>query len=257
MYVILLVLGLLLALAGVVAIGLGIPIQEFGLGNTLIMAGTVALTGGLILVGLAMVVRQLRRLLDATRALNTSAGLVPEPYDPGYAVGPERPRPEPVSQRPEPVAKTSEPAWAPTAEAPAPGASLPPLVALASGTIETELPPPADEDEQPEREPEREPEPVPQAVQEPAPERRPRSAAMQDFARGMTFDNVWSDEAAAAEPVPPASPRTDVLKSGVIGGMPYTLYADGSIEAELSTGTMRFASFTELRDFIERSRSES
>jgi hypothetical protein len=42
-----------------------------------------------------------------------------------------------------------------------------------------------------------------------------------------------------------------ILKSGVIDGMPYTLYADGSIEAQLPHGTVRFGSITELRAHIE------
>jgi hypothetical protein len=44
-----------------------------------------------------------------------------------------------------------------------------------------------------------------------------------------------------------------VLKSGVVNGMPYTLYADGSIEAQLPEGTLRFGSITELRNHIEQS----
>jgi len=101
------------------------------------------------------------------------------------------------------------------------------------------------------------------------------------------FDSVWPDRAAAAPahepakheagfdmplpPIPsrpgerrpteirteispkPASERGPaVLKSGVIDGMPYTLYADGSIEAALSTGTVKFASVDELRAHLEK-----
>ena len=42
-----------------------------------------------------------------------------------------------------------------------------------------------------------------------------------------------------------------VLKSGVVEGMAYTLYTDGSIEAKLPQGTVRFASVAELRAHIE------
>jgi hypothetical protein len=42
-----------------------------------------------------------------------------------------------------------------------------------------------------------------------------------------------------------------ILKSGVIDGMAYTLYTDGSIEAELPQGTMRFGSIDELRAHLE------
>ena len=52
---------------------------------------------------------------------------------------------------------------------------------------------------------------------------------------------------------PPAEPRPiAILKSGVIDGMAYTLYTDGSIEAELPQGTMRFASIDDLRLHLEK-----
>jgi hypothetical protein len=35
--------------------------------------------------------------------------------------------------------------------------------------------------------------------------------------------------------------------------MAYTLYTDGSIEAELPQGTLRFGSLDELRDYLARS----
>ena len=37
--------------------------------------------------------------------------------------------------------------------------------------------------------------------------------------------------------------------------MAYTLYSDGSIEAEMPQGTMRFASVIELRAYLEKSSS--
>jgi hypothetical protein len=64
-------------------------------------------------------------------------------------------------------------------------------------------------------------------------------------------------EAAPFEPAPPveeaAKPRAvAILKSGVVDGMSYTLYVDGSIEAELPQGTLRFASIHELRAHLEQ-----
>jgi hypothetical protein len=48
-------------------------------------------------------------------------------------------------------------------------------------------------------------------------------------------------------------PRTvAILKSGVVDGMGYTLYVDGSIEAELPQGTLRFASIEDLRSHLEK-----
>jgi hypothetical protein len=42
-----------------------------------------------------------------------------------------------------------------------------------------------------------------------------------------------------------------VLKSGVVEGMAYKLYSDGSIEAELPQGILRFGSIAALRSHIE------
>lgn len=68
---------------------------------------------------------------------------------------------------------------------------------------------------------------------------------------------------AAAAPTTPAEPEAPmlppenepravaILKSGVVDGMGYTLYVDGSIEAELPQGILRFASINELRSHLE------
>ena len=54
-----------------------------------------------------------------------------------------------------------------------------------------------------------------------------------------------------AKPADNANPRSvAILKSGVVDGMGYTLYVDGSIEAELPQGTLRFASINELRSHL-------
>ena len=51
-------------------------------------------------------------------------------------------------------------------------------------------------------------------------------------------------------PVVPPEPEVEIFKSGVIDGMAYTLYTDGSIEAELAHGTVKFASIEELRAYL-------
>jgi hypothetical protein len=51
----------------------------------------------------------------------------------------------------------------------------------------------------------------------------------------------------APEPVP-----ISILKSGIVDGMAYTLYSDGSIEAQLPQGRLRFGSISELRAHIEQ-----
>jgi hypothetical protein len=105
-----------------------------------------------------------------------------------------------------------------------------------------------------------------------------------DRAAGGNFNTVWPGSARSAETVErarkpeaakPAKPAFDerepkdgqaptikpsegprpvaILKSGMIDGMAYTLYADGSIEAVLPTGPIRFASVEALRAHLEKS----
>lgn len=62
-------------------------------------------------------------------------------------------------------------------------------------------------------------------------------------------------ESADEVPQAAAANSVSVLKSGVVDGMAYTLYSDGSIEAQLPQGTLRFGSITELRHHIEQSAS--
>ncbi len=55
-----------------------------------------------------------------------------------------------------------------------------------------------------------------------------------------------------AHPERVIAPPVSVLKSGVVDGMAYTLYSDGSIEAQLPQGTLRFGSIADLRSHIEQ-----
>src|SRR3977135_4350626 len=64
MYPFLLSLSLIATAIGVFAIGFGIPNRDFSLGDMLIIVGTVAIVGGMIMFGLAAAVRQLRRIAD-------------------------------------------------------------------------------------------------------------------------------------------------------------------------------------------------
>ena len=43
-----------------------------------------------------------------------------------------------------------------------------------------------------------------------------------------------------------------VVKSGVVDTMAYSLYSDGSIEAQLPEGTVRFESIEELRAHLDQ-----
>src|SRR5258707_14336299 len=70
MSIMLSLLGIVIAAVGIAAIGFGIPINEFTLGTTIIVAGVSALTGGLILIGLAAGVAEPGRLGEALLTRN-------------------------------------------------------------------------------------------------------------------------------------------------------------------------------------------
>jgi hypothetical protein len=63
---------------------------------------------------------------------------------------------------------------------------------------------------------------------------------------------MQEEEPVVEEPQEDDDVPVAVLKSGVVDGMGYTLYVDGSIEAELPDGTLRFASINELRAHLEK-----
>jgi hypothetical protein len=292
MSVILLVLGILLTGAGVIALGYGISISETNLGNALIIAGTTTFSAGLLLIGLAAAVVQLNQIARALRPRAaarpprpgelTESGSIPvatlrQPPAPPMR-GPVPPKPAAAEPAPQVSASAIErlrsslgrsdrkAAGAPEGEA-LPHAPEPPAVQVPAGPgkLTNGATPPA-----------------PAAGVEAA--EAPKKGARLDFlfrgkpreAPSDSFDAVWpkrgaprADEPAneSAEPVrPPArswpaqpaeagaeepSQPPAILKSGVVDGMAYTLYADGSIEAQLPQGTVRFGSIAELRAHIE------
>lgn len=59
-------------------------------------------------------------------------------------------------------------------------------------------------------------------------------------------------EANGSLPRPEDQPEVTVLKSGVVDGMAYSLFSDGSIEAQMPEGMMRFASIDELRAHLDQ-----
>src|SRR5262245_52827258 len=128
MHVILLALGLVISLVGIVLIGFGIRNDGLGFGDTLVVAGTIAIIGSLVLIGLAPAIRQLRRIAQLLEPRPLPRALGPEPVAP---VAPAAP-PEPASPKvafapspPEPRFETSErPAPAERATAAAPEAPL-------------------------------------------------------------------------------------------------------------------------------------
>jgi hypothetical protein len=283
MSIVLFVVGAIAVMVGVGMVAFGIPINEFSFGNTLIVGGTTATVGGLIVIGLGATVAQLHRIAEtlAVRApLRAGRPLeaveaAPEPpvaVLPATRVPfPPKPRPEPAMREPleprmAPPADTGEhPAqsFAPTLRNPeAPPLTVDEEVSLSPSVNGSGAAPPRHA-----------------AAFEP-PWRAPAQPPPREIP-GTNFDAMWPPESkpprgpmggaapSAPRPEPPprepvtppelpeppaaSQPRTvAILKSGVVDGMGYTLYVDGSIEAELPQGTLRFASIEELRSHLEK-----
>ena len=86
----------------------------------------------------------------------------------------------------------------------------------------------------------------------------PRAEAARWVGRGEDREERRETARPAAER-PPATrqaqpgpeDQVEVLKSGTVGGMSYTLYTDGSIDAEFPDGKIRFSSIEDLRRHLE------
>jgi hypothetical protein len=358
MHAFLLSIGVMATAIGMFTIGFGIPINEFSFGNTLIIAGTVSVTGGLILIGIGAAVRELRRIADV--AGGRTPVRRPEPADPlapgvglrngtGLARGTVPLKPN--GESPNREARASEPRSTPvpaengTAEGLPTGRPRPNILPLMRAIADAAVMEEADT--------------VPLSPQAPAraaagPARSERVAEVKSAQRpvakltgGATaaamrtvalesprvedrwvdkpqqvekpqqphlFDTLWpagsnvdalaAGEAIVSEPKPKSEPKSkgesksksgskpksepkpkseaaipngwiepelavgekrdgaraatdaatelSVLKSGVIDGMGYTLYTDGTIDAQLSEGTMRFSSIDALREHLEK-----
>ncbi len=273
MMVLLLFAGIGFLLAGVLTIGFGIPVKEFSFGNTLILTGTVAACTGIIMLGLWMVVRELKNIArrlgpgakdedllfspDRPAAENASNAEPSAPSPPPWhedAGSRDRVRGD-VPSAPEPVEAASaakqrrnllfssssrrerERAQARTTDPSAPDARPPP--AGPPGSDSTEEPRATFDDAWPKSE-----------------RSRTADALPRRSGRAPSTLTEASAEAAGAERQAPAAkeepPPVTVLKSGVVDGMAYSLYSDGSIEAQMPEGMMRFASIDELRAHLDQ-----
>jgi hypothetical protein len=90
----------------------------------------------------------------------------------------------------------------------------------------------------------------------PKPERS-RAVEAPPQRRGGRAPPPLAEANAAADRNAPAArnedrPSATVLKSGVVDGMAYSLYSDGSIEAQMPEGLMRFTSIDELRAHLDQ-----
>jgi hypothetical protein len=201
---VLIVLAGVLVLAGLGGIAAGAPtwVLGVGLGSNLIQSGTISLVGGLVLFGLALVLRELQELTRRIAMLTAMSG-----------------------------------GRAHTAAQPPGQMALPPPLP-APGIHEGRLPP--------------EPE-YPPLRRERGRIRADRDEMADPFMSGMTSRSRAGEPSFVTEKNPSGAA---VVRSGIVGGMGYTLYADGSIEAELPMGTVRFNSLAELQEHVTRTGEE-
>jgi hypothetical protein len=304
MSLILLVFGILIAGAGVVAIAFGSSVSDSALGQSLIITGAITVVGGPMLMGLAALISQLSTIAESLRIRPTQIPRLADARQPSESqrrpepleAGPRLPDPRLPDSRAEqrlpdprpPDPRQAEPR-APEPRAPEPRPADPAAAIEVSGSalerLRSSVRPDrvvANGEDVPlspnghgaERKPEPRPEPEVRSGgsdggKEPRldflfrPKVPPRPPQ-----QGEQFDAMWPkrrpgdqskpDEVArqpSAGAEPPRAEREPrsvaILKSGVVDGMAYTLYADGSIEAQLPHGTVRFGSIAELRAHIE------
>lgn len=216
MHLILLLMSAILAAAGVAMLRYAVPMDDVA-GAALFTSGVVAIVGALILAGLAAAVRNLGQIAERLH-------IQPLPVPPVAAVEREDPAPRPVRTAPpvQGAARSSLLGWLGRGSSPAPVRAAPMAPSL-KPEAQAATPPPVDlaplariPDVPPP------PSPVP-----PPPLRAP------------------------PKPTPaPDIPATTVYRSGVIDGMAYSLFMDGSIEAELPTGRVKFATIDELQQYL-------
>ncbi|UWU95253.1 DUF308 domain-containing protein [Bradyrhizobium sp. CB1015] len=281
----LLIVGICAALAGLLAIIFGMTIREFSLGGTLIISGTIGVCSGMLLVGLHLVLLELKGIARRLAGAVAPSEVRVRPVLPGLAVpGSVAPEPmpaaavraEPAPPPPPPSPPPSPPPWqseaaarerprteAPQQEPEAPTAPEAPrrrnLLFASTSRKEREraeaksgeaAPPPADATEAPN---------LPPAsfdVAWPKPDRtrppEPPAAPRRPPPRSPTFAETAPAPAPEPPPAVESAPPVTVLKSGVVDGMAYSLYSDGSIEAQMPEGMMRFASIDELRAHLDQ-----
>jgi len=261
------VAGLVILVGGLLGIGFGLPEKEFSFGNTLILIGVLGACTGALLIAIGLVVRELRSISRAL-ASATPHDLRQDPFP--APLTPNVPRPAAAPRGPEPSRPSdTQPPWqadraardrSTTAAEPAPASEPVPA-------------PPAEESARKRRNllftstrREREATEGDEAAKAPA--ETPAEGAEPH----PSFDDAWPvpDRARALRrpgrepeevkpaPVPPPirrpaeAPPVTILKSGVVDGMAYSLYSDGSIEAQMPEGMVRFASIEDLRKHLEQ-----
>lgn len=214
MHLVLLVVGAMMAVAGALLVRSAVPIEDVAQAAW-VTGGIVAIVGGIIVAALAAAVRNLGRIAERL-------DIQPLPLAPVAAVGREDPAPRAV-RPPAPPAGPSLLGWlggrspAPVVHGKAPPAAAEPAP-VDLGPL-AQIP-----------EPSRAPPPPPVPAVRPLPRSATSPAAPQNGS--------------------PTSASAAVYRSGVIDGMAYTLFMDGSIAAELPQGRVKFATIDELQAYL-------
>lgn len=245
----LLIGGTVVLCVGVLTVVFGIPIKEFSFGNTMILAGAVVACTGIVLMGLYFVARELRNL---TRRLE---GGLPAPVAATRDVA-VRGRNAAGSSQPKAIKTPPRddmlfPRDPQTQEftgfdneidhsAPAlPSANSPSLSApwQEESPVRTRASSPAESGERPRRD-------VPFSSR-----RRDATDEIGDFSSGFESQPLRNGRGA---PRRGDAASVSIVKSGVVDSMAYSLYSDGSIEAQMPEGMVRFSSIDELRSHLDQ-----
>ncbi len=299
MYMFLLLLGAASTAAGLVLVASGVAHD----GASVITPGTIAVVGGLVLIGFAFVVRELQRIERAlaarpmpraTRPREAPASGAERQTGDARIPFPPKPKTESHLQAGNASASGEQEVFvslrekfptlvrienAPVVEdidvslSPAPPARAEEVVgevetraavgARANSGAATRVAPRLDANARSARASER-PKgsmfdafwPKGQRVRRDTPTATAQVVAPPSVAPAQGTEAAPDSHPAPAEPRPataehPAPAAVSILKSGVVEGMAYTLYSDGSIEAQLPQGMLRFGSITELRSHID------
>jgi len=291
MLILMLIAGVGCLLAGLLAIGFGIPVKEFSFGNTLIVTGVVGACAGLIILGMSAVLRELKNIagrlgsglpsnLAETATQPTSAAITGE--ESGFLLSRDQSggRSDGAGAGLHSTAPSSAP-WLDAATArdrtrgeasgapepdEAPPSPKPRRNLMFSSTSRKERAraaeqPAADPRSAPATAPVSEPSEAPPATLENTWPKSERSRSIDTAQRrGGRAPSTFGEASAGApgdDRTQPAAeneakPSVTVLKSGVVDGMAYSLYSDGSIEAQMPEGMMRFASIDELRAHLDQ-----
>jgi hypothetical protein len=209
--------GVLAVLTGAVMLGFNIQAIRAGAPNALVLTGVVLLATAFALLAFAVLLSRLRRIAETLDNLRVPLGSAMV-----SALG--------AGSEPGTAQMQADAVSASGATGSAGGPVQPP--ATFSGHMEAALA-------------------TTGSAPDPAAVRIDESDRILALERPQTAGSAWpepdgSEGKAVADPAAPQEiPR--IVKSGLIEGMPYTLYSDGSVEAEMPHGIMRFGSVGEWR----------